>query len=34
VLSEVFFELPQVLQQEYPAIYRQLSAFYRQDPAA
>lgn len=34
VLSEVFFELPQVLLQAYPAVYRQLVAFYRQDPFA
>lgn len=34
VLSEVFFEIPQVLQREYAEVYRQLAAFYRQDPAA
>jgi Mlc titration factor MtfA (ptsG expression regulator) len=34
VLSEVFFELPDVLQDEYPAVYAQLRRFYRQDPAA
>ncbi|MFZ2301070.1 MAG: M90 family metallopeptidase [Gallionella sp.] len=33
VTSEVFFEEPHVLQQEYPDVYRQLAAFYRQDPA-
>lgn len=32
VLSEVFFEMPQILHQEYPAIYRQLQQFYRQHP--
>ncbi|MGD8576392.1 MAG: zinc-dependent peptidase [Thiohalophilus sp.] len=31
VLSEVFFEQPQVIQQHYPAVYRQLALFYRQD---
>jgi Mlc titration factor MtfA (ptsG expression regulator) len=34
VLSEVFFELPEVLQDEYPAVYEQLRRFYRQDPVA
>lgn len=33
VASEAFFETPHVLQQEYPDVYRQLAAFYRQDPA-
>ena len=32
VSSEVFFEAPQRLYQLYPAVYRQLSLFYRQDP--
>ena len=32
VLSEYFFELPDVLQQEYPAVYAQLAQFYRQEP--
>lgn len=32
VFSEYFFELPQVLASEYPAVYRQLRLFYRQDP--
>jgi Mlc titration factor MtfA (ptsG expression regulator) len=32
VLSEVFFEAPQRLYQLYPAVYVQLSLFYRQDP--
>jgi Mlc titration factor MtfA (ptsG expression regulator) len=34
VLSEVFFELPGVLRDEYPAVYAQLRRFYRQDPVA
>ena len=34
VTSEVFFETPHVLQREYPDVYRQLAAFYRQDPAS
>ena len=34
VLTEVFFETPQILHQEYPAIYRQLQLFYRQHPLA
>lgn len=34
VLSEVFFECPFDIKQTYPEVYRQLSAFYRQDPAA
>ncbi|MDD5383830.1 MAG: zinc-dependent peptidase [Gallionella sp.] len=33
VTSEAFFETPRTLQQEYPDVYRQLAAFYRQDPA-
>lgn len=32
VLSELFFACPRVIEQTYPAVYRQLSAFYRQDP--
>ena len=32
VFSEVFFETPLVLAQEYPAVYRHLCAFYRQEP--
>lgn len=32
VLSEVFFEQPEVLQEHYPAVYRQLAKFYRQNP--
>jgi hypothetical protein len=33
VLSEAFFEIPDVVQEEYPLVYDQLAAFYRQDPA-
>lgn len=32
VVSEVFFETPDVLSNEYPAVYEQLRRFYRQDP--
>jgi len=31
VLSEVFFELPNIIVAEYPAVYEQLKAYYRQD---
>lgn len=34
VMSEIFFEFPHTLLREYPEVYRQLAAFYRQDPAA
>jgi len=34
VMSEAFFEIPRVLKQEYPEVYRQLAAFFRQDPVA
>jgi Mlc titration factor MtfA (ptsG expression regulator) len=34
VMSETFFLLPDAVKNEYPAVYDQLSAFYRQDPAA
>ncbi|HMV04911.1 MAG TPA: zinc-dependent peptidase [Accumulibacter sp.] len=34
VMSEAFFETPLVLRAEYPALYAQLTAFYRQNPAA
>ncbi len=34
VLSEAFFEIPLVLRGAYSAVYSQLAAFYRQDPAA
>jgi len=33
VLSEAFFETPGAVLVEYPEVYRQLAAFYRQDPA-
>ncbi len=32
VVSEVFFECPDALQQLYPRVYRLLTEFYRQDP--
>jgi hypothetical protein len=32
VMSEAFFETPDVLSEEYPAVYEQLRRFYRQDP--
>jgi Mlc titration factor MtfA (ptsG expression regulator) len=34
VLSEAFFETPEILAPAYPAAYEQLRLFYRQDPAA
>jgi MtfA peptidase len=34
VVSEAFFETPGVLVAEYPEVYTQLRAFYRQDPLA
>jgi Mlc titration factor MtfA (ptsG expression regulator) len=34
VLTEAFFETPQVVHAEYPAIYAQLRQFYRQHPLA
>ena len=34
VLSEAFFEIPRVVREDYPEVYGQLAAFYRQDPAA
>ncbi|KZE34923.1 M90 family metallopeptidase [Crenobacter luteus] len=34
VLSEYFFEAPHWVRDDFPQIYRQLSLFYRQDPAA
>ena len=33
VVSEAFFEIPELLVETYPAVYRQLARFYRQDPA-
>jgi Mlc titration factor MtfA (ptsG expression regulator) len=32
VLSEVFFERPDILSQRYPAVYEQLGRYYRQHP--
>jgi Mlc titration factor MtfA (ptsG expression regulator) len=32
VMSEAFFETPDILHEEYPAVYEQLKRFYRQDP--
>jgi len=32
VMSEVFFTAPHTVQKTYPAVYRQLALFYRQDP--
>lgn len=32
VASEVFFEVPNLLKSEYPAVYTQLALFYRQQP--
>ncbi|HZW26409.1 MAG TPA: M90 family metallopeptidase [Gallionella sp.] len=34
VLSEYFFEAPEVLHQSYPEVYGQLARFYLQDPLA
>ena len=34
VMSETFFETPDLLRDEYPALYQQFKDFYRQDPAA
>jgi len=34
VLSEYFFERPDLVATEYPPVYSQLAAFYRQDPLA
>jgi MtfA peptidase len=32
VISEAFFEAPDIVNSEYPAVYAQLRAFYKQDP--
>lgn len=32
VLSEYFFEAPEILHEIYPAVYRQMKQFFRQDP--
>jgi MtfA peptidase len=34
VLSEVFFEMPQIIVEEYSAVYEQMTLFYRQDTLA
>ena len=34
VLSEVFFEMPRIIVEEYPAVYEQLKVFYRQEKIA
>jgi Mlc titration factor MtfA (ptsG expression regulator) len=34
VCSEMLFDVPERFAQEYPAVYAQLAAFYKQDPAA
>lgn len=34
VFSEVFFEMPEIIVAEYPAVYDQLKAYYRQDTFA
>ena len=34
VLSEAFIERPEIVRADYPDVYAQLSAFYRQDPYA
>ncbi len=34
VTSELFFEAPEIIVEIYPAVYRQLRDFYRQDPMA
>jgi Mlc titration factor MtfA (ptsG expression regulator) len=34
VVTEMFFEKPRALKQRHPALYEELAAFYRQDPAA
>jgi Mlc titration factor MtfA (ptsG expression regulator) len=34
VVSEAFFELPDIVRAVYPGVYDQLSRFYRQDPAS
>ena len=34
VLSEAFFLAPEVVQSDFPSVYRQLATFYRQEPLA
>ncbi len=33
VMSEIFFEKPEILREKYPPLYRLLSQFYQQNPA-
>ena len=33
VCTEMFFDVPEEFRTEYPTLYAQLSAFYKQDPA-
>jgi MtfA peptidase len=34
VLSEAFFEVPELVKEIYPQVYEQMTQFYRQDPAS
>jgi Mlc titration factor MtfA (ptsG expression regulator) len=34
VCSELFFDVPDELREEYPVLYEQLKRYYKQDPAA
>jgi Mlc titration factor MtfA (ptsG expression regulator) len=34
VVTEMFFEKPRAMQRRHPALYGELAAFYKQDPAA
>ena len=34
VVSETFFEIPDIVKAVYPQVYEQLAQFYRQDPAS
>jgi Mlc titration factor MtfA (ptsG expression regulator) len=34
VVTEMFFEKPRALKQRHPALYEELAAFYKQDPAS
>ena len=34
VVSEAFFEIPDIVRETYPAVYAQRAEFYRQDPAS
>ena len=34
VISEAFFETPDLVKEDYPAAYEQLKLFYKQDPLA